>query len=258
MTVSADSARKYVQDVEIAAPLRERGAGVERGATLTTSLDAARSQATVVGGDVFSFVKGVTAEGREAIINSSLLAQLVAKKKVPDFDDTEAWYRAYFEALGNLGWVIQQREFAEYQEKTTNFETHKAVLALATALLGPAPGALTLVTTTLNALHSMDESRPWITIFNQESRSGRTGRFQISLVNQEAEDQFLVSLLAVTLSARTAITQVLFFTTKADAVRLRHNSSRVTVAAGALQGALPALRQKLAGHISNFVAMVDI
>ena len=103
----------------------------------------------MVGGDVFSFVEGVTAEGREAIINASLLAQLVAKKKVPDFDDTESWYQAYFEALSNLGWVIQQRDFAEYQEKTTNFETHKAVLALAAALLGPAPaGALALVTTT--------------------------------------------------------------------------------------------------------------
>jgi hypothetical protein len=258
MMVSAESARKYVQDVEIAGPLLERGAGADRGATLSASLDAARDQAAVVGADVFSFVRGVTAEGREAIIDSSLLAQLVARKHVPDFDDTEAWYRTYFEALGNLGWVIQQREFAEYQEKTTNFETHQAVLTLASALLGPASGALALVTTTLNALHSMDTSRPWITLFDQESRRGRTGRFQISLVNQEVDDQFLVSLLAVTLSASTTITQVLFFTTKADAVRLRHNSSRVTVAAAVLQGALPALRQKLAGHVSRFVAMVDI
>ena len=92
MTVSADSARRYVQDVEIVPARRDRGAGVDRGATLASSLDAARNQAAVVGGDVFSFVEGVTAEGREAIINASLLAQLVAKKKVPDFDDTESWY----------------------------------------------------------------------------------------------------------------------------------------------------------------------
>ena len=44
--------------------------------------DKAKSQAQVVGSGVFSFAQGVTAEVRQAISDSALLAQLVANKQV--------------------------------------------------------------------------------------------------------------------------------------------------------------------------------
>src|SRR5262245_2715396 len=43
-----------------------------------------KDQALVVGSDIISFVKGVTEERRKDIVNSALLAQLVANKKVPN------------------------------------------------------------------------------------------------------------------------------------------------------------------------------
>jgi hypothetical protein len=255
MTISLASANKYIEAADI--PV-QRGVTTGAGDTLAASFQAAKDQATVVGGDVFSFIKGVTADGREAIVNSSLLAQLVAKKKVPNPDDVEQWYSVYFDALTNLGWVIQQKDFALYHQDSQNFEAHEAVLAVATTFLGGAPTALALVTSAIKALHSMDTSRPWITIFNRESQSARTGRFQIGLVSQETEDQFLVSMLAFGMQAKSTITQVLFFKARADEVTLRHDDSKVTIAAGVLTGALPALRTKLAGHISGFVSMADI
>jgi hypothetical protein len=234
------------------------GADVKAGSTLAESFDAAKTQSTVVGSDVLSFVTGVTAQGRDAIVNSSLLAQLVAKKKVPNADDADAWYEAYFDALGNLGWVIQEREFAVYEETEMNFDAHKAVLAVAATVLGAGATALAIVTSTINALQSMDEDKPWITIFNRESRAGTVGRFQISLVNQDENKDFLVSLMAFSMTAKATLTQVLFFRAKAGDVMLRHTKSEVTIASDVLTGALPAMKQKLASHVSEYVAMMDI
>src|SRR4051794_445942 len=148
MTTVAN-ALSYVETADIP----QSKAGAE---TVQLTLDAAKNQATVIGSDVISFVQGVTAERREAIINSAMLAQLVANKKVPDSSDIVSWYDAYFEVLSNVGWVVQDQNFAVYEEKSQNFEAHKAILSIAATLLGGAPTALALVTTTLNALHSMD------------------------------------------------------------------------------------------------------
>jgi hypothetical protein len=216
--MTQDSVRRalsFVEEVEMPAARHRRAAppGVFRAPeeAVTASLDTTKDQAAVVGSDVISFVSGVTTDRREAIVNSSLLAQLVAKKKVSDPNRIYEWYDAYFEVLTNVGWVMQDRSFAEYQESSKNFEAHKAILAVATTLLGSAPSALALVTTTLNSLHSMDESTPWITIFNRESQTARAGRFQISLVDEDAAGEFFVSLMAFGLEAKSEIKQVLFW-----------------------------------------------
>lgn len=252
--MDADSvarARRYVEHAEIP----QTRAGYDEAVDVAgTSFDAAKNQATVVGSDVIAFVRGVAAERRDAIVNSSLLAQLVAKKKVGDPGRLYDWYDAYFEVLTNVGWVLQDRSFAEYHERADNFEAHKAVLEVATMLLAGAPAALQLVTTTLKALHSMDQSRPWITIFNRESQTARTARFQISLVEQDADGQFLVSLMAFGLEAKAAITQVLFFRARTSEATLRHYSGKVTINTTVLDGIRDSMKAKLLGHARNYVS----
>ena len=70
--------------------------------------------------------------------------------------------------------------FAEYRESSTDFDAHKAILAVATTLLGAAPAALALVKTTIEALQSMDSTTPWLTIFSRESQTSRAARFQMA------------------------------------------------------------------------------
>jgi hypothetical protein len=224
--------------------------------TVELALDTAKTQAAIVGSEIVSFVSGVTAERREAIINSSLLAQLAAKKKVPDLTRIYDWYDAYFEVLTNVGWVVQDKGFAEYKESGTNFETHTAILAVASVVLGNAPTALAIVTSTLNALQSMDESRPWITIFNRESQKARTARFQISVAEQDPEGQFFVNLLAFGLEASSDVTQVLFFKVRKEKAKLRHYSGRVTINGTVLDGVSDAIKTKLVGHANEYVSQL--
>ncbi|RZT93710.1 hypothetical protein [Rivibacter subsaxonicus] len=249
--VTAESARAYVADADLpAAPPRMRG---DPAPTATLALEAGRAQAAVVGSEVVSFAADVAPEWRQDLIHSSLLAQLVAKKRVPDASRIFERYDAHFDVLKNVGWVMLKEDFAIYTESGQNFEAHKAIVNVAAMLLGPATSSLALVTGTLDALHSMDASSPWITLFSRESQSAQTASFQISLAETAADGGIVVSLMAFGLEARTGMTQVLFFKARASEATLRHCSAKVTIDTHVLASAREGLKQRLAAHTNRYI-----
>jgi hypothetical protein len=218
--------------------------------------DTAKQQAVVVGADVIAFVKGVTPEQRNDIVNASLLAQLVAKKKVAKPSTLTAvkdWYDEYFDVLSRIGFAIQDKGFVEYREASDSFEAHEAILEVATALLAGTPGAVALVKTTLAALQKMSSNSPWITLFNRESQSANTARFQVSLVNEDENGSLLVLLIAFGLEARTTLTQVLFFKFHTNDVTLHHHSGKVTINAQLLAGVRDQIAGKLVAYMSDYI-----
>ncbi|MEO7862024.1 MAG: hypothetical protein ABIU05_16640 [Nitrospirales bacterium] len=168
--ITPKSAREFLNAAEL--PSVTRG-GIERAGEIV-AFDAQKNQAMVVASDIVSFVKGVSNERRQDIVNVSLLAQLVANKKVPDKTRIIEWYNAYFDVLENIGWVIQDRSFSSYTEEADGLEAHEAILKVATLFLGASPAALAIVISTLEALKSMDSSKAWMTIFDRESKHVKT------------------------------------------------------------------------------------
>lgn len=202
--ISPDQARRYVDSLQM--PERIVSRGVKSFGTVELNLEQIKDQAAVVGSDIVSFVKGVTPQRREDIINSSLLAQLAVKKQVSDPARIYDWYNAYFDVLMHISWSVQDRGFATYSEASENFEAHEAIMKVAASLLGPAATTLAVIKATLDALESMSADSPWISIFNRESQSAQTDRFQMTLAEQGADDQFLVSLMAFGLEAKATLT----------------------------------------------------
>jgi hypothetical protein len=252
-----EHARAFIANAAVPRPKIMRGGAPTP--TVALNLETGKNQAAVVGSEITSFVTGVSAERREGIINSSLLAQLVAKKKVPDPTKIYEWYDAYFDVLTNIGWVVQDKSFAEYDENSENFEAHEAILAVATTLLGAGTTALAVVASALEALKKMDRDGPWITIFSRESQHARSARFQISLAEQDANGRFLVSLMAFGLEARSSITQVLFFKVRDNGATLRHYAGKVTINTLVLDGVRDAIKAKLSGQASDYVkALPDL
>ena len=218
--------------------------------------DAAKQQAVVVGADVIAFVKGITPEQRTDLVNASLLAQLVAKKKVANphtLASVKQWYNEYFDALSRIGFLIQDKGFAEYREASESFEAHEAILEIAATLLAGTPGALALVKTTLESLQKMSANSPWITLFHRESRSANTARFQMSLVNQDEQGRLLVTLIAFGLEAQTMLTQVLFFKFHTHDVQLHHHSGQVTINAPLLAAVRDQIASKLTAYASDYI-----
>jgi len=259
-TSTPASARAFVSGVELPRAKARRRDGPAEALTLQEmGFDAAKDQAALVGSEIVSFVSGVTAERREAITNAALLAQLAATKAVPDETNIDAWYRKYFETLKKVGWVLQDYEFKEYEEASQGFEAHQAILEVAALFMGAAaPAAMLVLTTTLKALQSMGKDNPWITLFDRQSRVSTVARFQVSIAEQEPGGQFIVRTMAFVLSAKSTITQVLFFKATENQAKLRYHSGKVTVDAAVLEGVSAAIKAKLVAHARDFIHTLDL
>jgi hypothetical protein len=102
----------------------------------------------------------------------------------------------------------------------------------------------------------MDETQPWITIFNRESVHAKTARFQVSLAQQDADGEFFVDVLAFGLDAKSKVTQVLFFKAKKKEATLKHLTGRVTINANVLDGVKDAVKAKIVAHAANFISQL--
>lgn len=252
MSLNQEQRRRFIAETEL--PPRPRATVSQDAETAQTIFDTTKTQATVVGSDVVSFVAGVEDVIRAAISDSALLAQLAATKKVPDATDVYGWYAAYFEVLKNLGWVVQDNGFTEYSESGDGFEVHEKIIEFATALLGPGATALLVITATLNALKGMKSDDGWLTIFDRETQHAKAARFQISLVEPSAGGMALVSMIAFGIAADKTITQVLFFKVKKTDAELRYNSAKLSINEAALTDLGPDIRKKVRDYQSKYIA----
>ena len=132
------------------------------------------------------------------------------------------------------------------------------LLAQSAVVLGAAPTALAVVTATIEAMKSTDEDSPWITIFDRESRSARSARFQVTLAEQDEPGQFMVTTMALALEAESTITQVLLFKIWKNRMSLKHCSGKVTINEDVLASVRDDIKQKLADRTAGYVDALDI
>lgn len=251
MVIDIGAARAYISAIDLPEPLVS--AQDLDGEDPNNPYSTVKDQASIVGQDVIAFTSGTGAELRKAISDSSLLAQMVADRRVPDKTEIYDWYDAYFEVLRNVGWVVQDQGWALYQEGGDGFAVHEKIAEVAAVLLGAAPAALAIVTATLSALKGMNEDSPFITLFNRETVHAEAARFQISVIESADEENVLVSMIAFGIKARHAITQVLFFKVTKNRAELRSNSSKVSINVDALRDLGPMIRDKVRGHQRDYI-----
>lgn len=220
----------------------------------TLIFETTKQQAVVVGADVIAFASGVEADVREAISDSALLAQLVANQKDPDQKNVLGWFKNYFTVLQTIGWTVQENGFVKFSESTAGFETHESLLEFAAVALGPAVGALAVVTATINALKNVGSNAGWITIFNRETQHAEAGRFQISIVEPDKAGGVLVTMLAFTIEAKKTVTQVLFFKLTETGATFMKNEAKASINMAALRDLREPIRKKVRDFQGNFLA----
>jgi hypothetical protein len=214
-------------------------------------------RAALVGSEIVSFVDGVTPQRRRLVVQSTLLAQLAAKRKVPNAAKVFDWYRAYLDVLGNIGWAIQDTSFRNCSSFAEGFDAHEAIAAAAAEQLGPGP-ALAAVMATVQALQKAGGGTPWFTLFSRESQKASTAHFQISLVHGGGGDAFLVSLMAFAITAEQDVTQVAFFRFDTRRASLDQLSAQVTVGLEPGSDIAEAIAAKVAGYQADYVQALEI
>lgn len=247
------AALAFIEEAELpAAPHRVRS-----GVTAEPGPQVSETPAALVGSEIISFVQGVTPERRQLVVQSSLLAQLVAKKKVPDDTQVPQWYQAYLDCLRNIGWAVQDTDFKSQTSFAAGFDAHEQIVQAATALLGGGP-ALAAVIATINALRQVSDNKPWFTVFQREVQKSSTAHFQVTLVEPGVGDAFLVKLMAFAITAEEGLTQVAFFRFNSRQAQLRTMSAQVTVGLEPGSAVAQAIEEKVGKYQSDYVRALDI
>jgi hypothetical protein len=252
MSITGVTAREFVRSTELPATRR----GITKLDTPPLTFDPDQDQAWVVGPQILSFVQGVTVERREMISTSALFASLAADA-VTQGIKSEEWYTTYANALTNLGWVLQETTRRRFDQEHTGSKVHEAVTEFI-ATLGVGGAALTIVTAALKAMQKVDDNKPWITLFDRQTRSEDITGFQIGLVDQKAEGDFQVKLMSFSLKLAQTHTQVLFVDFATFGVHMDSIGSTVTVSDAVLQGAMPALKERLKAYVRSYVSEVKL
>jgi hypothetical protein len=242
----AARARSYIAALELPPAPRSKGAG--------EAPDLAATEALAVGQNLVEFAPGADPNLRAAVTDALLLAQLAAdnaKALTPD-----RWYEAYRGVLTQLGFRSEGLTRTAQDFAANNAELHEAILPVITAAFGGA-AIPALVIETLRQLKAASEDRPWITLFERESRRFDARQFQISLVDGPATEQS-VTMLGFALEVGRASTQVLFFRQARDTVAVERIEGRFRALSATLDTLAPDLAAKLADRRRSFLAALEV
>ncbi len=218
------------------------------GGNVQPTFDAAREQAVVIGSDVVSFGTGVDAEFRQAISDSALFCQLAAQHKVGAGADPMDFFDAYFDYMMGLGWLVQQRDTSKLDFEDVGADVHKAIIGVIEGFLAPIAGAAQAVLLVLNGLYQMNQSAPFITLFNKRSVHQKIGRFQFTYIRPDPEHGLLAEMAAFGLVAEDVITQILFFKLKKNKASVRRSLGKLSIE----PATLTELRANLAGKVKAY------
>ena len=219
-------------------------------------LKASEAQSLVVGSGLIVAAEKVPVRTREDLINCTLFAQLAASGEVGKRSEVMDWYDAYFRALTALGWAQSDTQFEDYDFRARNAEAHQAVIKVIAALMGPQTAAVLVVKTALEALQSMNENSPWITLFDQQSKVEKSARFQVATAEIAPDGLLQVALVAFHLKARSKLTQVLFFKSTSSSTRLKYAAGKATIYEAALAEQRNAIASRLTDYRNAFVRQV--
>lgn len=259
MAVIAPSlSRAFIEGVRL--PAVPHRPATRSGVTDTppVELKATEAQSLVVGSGLIVAAENVPRETREDLVNCTLFAQLAASGAVPDPKQIPEWYDAYFKTLTAVGWAQSDTQFEDYDFKSKTAEAHKAIIKVMTVLLGPQAAALAVVQTVMEALQSMNENSPWITLFDRQSKSGKSARFQVATCQLDSGGLLQVALVGFELVVKASLTQVLFVKYASNSTRLRYAAGKATIYEAALKDQRDAIAGRLAAYRSAYVAQIPL
>jgi hypothetical protein len=247
--------RTFVGSVRLPPPPRRAGLPADSPPVELRDLNA---QALVVGSGLIAAADKVPAATREDLVSCTLFAQLAATAAVGDQSDVGAWYRAYFGTLAALGWAQSDTRFERYEFTGHNAEAHQAVLKVLTALLGPQAAALAIVRAAIDALQSMAENRPWLALFERESKAAKSARFQVATAHVDSSDLVEIALAGFSLGTKSDLTQVLFFKFTSSSTSLDYAAGKATIYDAALADLRPTIEGRLTEYRHALVGEIKL
>lgn len=219
------------------------------------SPDPSTASALAVGPNLVEFGPGSDPALRPAVTDALLLAQLAADRSAAATSPT-AWYDAHRAVLGNVGFRSAGLTHTAQDLSTSDADLHEAILPVITAAFAGA-AIPAIVMATLQQLSAASENRPWIKVFERESRRFQARQFQISMVDGDPASQ-TITMLGFALDITQSETQVLFFRHARDTAAVERIEGRFGAENGTLAGIAPDLAAKLAERRHAYLQALEI
>jgi hypothetical protein len=248
----------FVTNIPLAPPpgrLRTAGTVAD---TPPVELKSVEAQSLVVGSGLIVAADQVPEQTRADLVNCTLFAQLAATAAAGESTNVREWYDAYFKTLTALGWAQSDTHFEDYQFKSSGAEAHVAVMKVLAVVLGPGAAALAVVQATFEALQEMQEDSKWLTLFDRQSKTGKSARFQVATAEIDGSGLLQVALVAFDLKAKSNFAQVLFFKFASSSTTLKYAAGRATIYEAALADQRTAIAERLAAYRTSYVAEVKL
>lgn len=218
--------------------------------------DPSKASGFVNDGSLVSFVAGVSQQNQADVLNSTLLAQLAANKKFDREKATVDWYQFYRSVLENVGWVVQEFTFDQYNVGGSSATVDKIVLDVLGAIA--VGDELALVTSTLNAVKSLAGSGDnRFVLFDQASHSDSNGNFQISLCT-ESGGHVAMKIGCFYFSSTEQVTNFLWFGFSSSNSTIYKGGQAVVLDPDVYTQVRPTIITKLGDKAKSFIADLDI
>ncbi|GEM_PF-6917709 len=231
--------------------------GLEGAGEPGAGLDLNHLPAGVVSGNTLIDYSATPAmEIRSSVSLAMLFAGKAARAEMKQGDDEDDWFAAYTTNLSKLGFSISQSSVQTSKFKKKGLFVHKAIIPFLTIALGGA-GMGPIILAALDNLKSMEEERPWITLFDRESRQFKGREMHFAAVGSDAVNTSIRHVVA-RLAFASKQTNVLFFKIDDANADFESATTTMTVNNSLLAVLEPALRGRLSSEALKFIADATI
>jgi hypothetical protein len=136
-------------------------------------------------------------------------------------------------------------------------QVYQAILPILEGALGDA-AATSTVMSTLQGLAAVSANRPWLTLFEKESRRASSNQFQVGYVRGAAGEPTRATLASFELDAEQSGTQVLFFRFANTRATLRYATSTLTLNETVFRQVRDLVEERIRDHFAAFIASVEL
>ena len=227
---------------------------VTKGFVATIQEDNKKS-GSVNAGNLVSFTANLTGKDKTDVLDSILLAQLVASNNNSRNDKPVDWYNDYFKVLTNIGWVLQGEPFAPYHASGSTVTIEKTVIELLSAI---ASGQMVLIVKqVLESLKNLTENDRGFVIWDRSTHSKKNGNFQLSGATKENTS---IALNAVNLyfSATQTDTKFLWFSYSTSDVLLNYRNTTLTLNQEIYSTVRNKIKEKLEDRTNAYVDNLEL
>lgn len=227
--------------------------GLEVGPLPGTPVDLNQLPAGVVSGNtLIDYSAAPATEIRSAVSLAMLFAGRTARAAMKEDDDADDWFAAYTTHLSKLGFSISQSSVQVSRFKKEGLFVHKAIIPFLTIALGGA-GLGPVILAALDNLKSMEEGRPWITLFDRESRQFNGRELHFAAVGSDASNTSIRHVVA-RLSFVSEETNVLFFKIAKASAEFESATTTMTANNSLLAVLEAPLRMRMQDDALKFIA----